>query len=157
MTFYHQQTKFTCGPASIRNCLLSLGFICSEKRIRNFTGTDRENGTDEKKIFRALKRLGFNFKEFFNKSEQAFRQRVIYNLKKGNKLIILTDHEDHWISIVDYSNRKLQVIDPERKKIKTELTPKELSKWCLNFNKHTKNTYYYGIIIYKPAKTESAN
>jgi ABC-type bacteriocin/lantibiotic exporter with double-glycine peptidase domain len=150
MTYYHQQTKFTCGPASIRNCLLALGYIYSEKRIRYFTGTDRESGTNEKKIFRALKSLGFEYKEFFNKSEQAFRQRVIYNIKKGNKLIILTDHEDHWISVVDYSGRKLEVIDPERKRIRIELTPKELGKWCLNFNKYSKITYYYGIIIYKP-------
>ncbi len=150
MTYYHQQTKFTCGPASIRNCLLAFGYIYSEKKIRDYTNTSRESGTNERKIFRALKGLGFSYKEFFNKSEQAFRQRVIYNLKKGNKIIILTDHEDHWISVVGYSNRKLEVIDPERKRLRLELTPKELSKWCLNFNKHSRITYYYGIIIHKP-------
>jgi hypothetical protein len=35
---------------------------------------------------------------------------------------------------------------PERRRIKIQLTPKELSKWCLNFNKYTKETYYYGIL-----------
>ena len=65
-------------------------------------------------------------------------------------MIILTDHEDHWISVVDYSNRKLEVIDPQQKRNKIELTPKELAKWCLNFNKRSKETYYYGIIIFKP-------
>ncbi|MBK7255086.1 MAG: hypothetical protein IPI04_14555 [Ignavibacteria bacterium] len=153
MTYYHQQTKFTCGPASIRNCLLAFGYIYSEKKIRDYTNTSRDSGTNERKIFRALKKLGFSYKEFFNKSEQAFRQRIIYNLKKGNKIIILTDHEDHWISVVDYSNKKLEVIDTERKRIRIELTPKELGKWCLNFNKHSKTTYYYGIIIHKPEKT----
>lgn len=150
MTYFHQQTKFTCGPASIRNCLLALGFIFSEKRIRFFTGTDRENGTSERNIFRALKILGFSYVEFYNKSEKAFRQRIISNIQKGNKMIILTDHEDHWISVVDYSNRKLEVIDPQLKRNKIELTPKELAKWCLNFNKCSKKTYYYGIIIFKP-------
>ncbi len=150
MTYYHQQTKFTCGPASIRNCLLALGYIYSEKRIREFVGTDKINGTNERKIFRALKQLGFRYKEFFNKSDKAFRQRILYHIKKGNKIIILTDHEDHWISVVDYSNKKLEVIDPEQKRNKLQLTPRELSKWCLNFNKRTKETYYYGIIIYKP-------
>ncbi len=150
MTYYHQQTKFTCGPASIRNCLLAFGYIYSEKKIRDFTNTSRDSGTNERKIFRALKKLGFSYKEFFNKSERAFRQRIIYNLKKGNKIIILTDHEDHWISVVDYSNKKLEVIDPERRRIRLELTPKELGKWCLNFNKQSKTTYYYGIIIHKP-------
>ncbi|MFZ1462343.1 MAG: cysteine peptidase family C39 domain-containing protein [Ignavibacteria bacterium] len=150
MTYYHQQTKFTCGPASIRNCLLAFVYIYSEKKIRDYTNTSRDSGTNERKIFRALKKLGFSYKEFFNKSEQAFRQRIIYNLKKGNKIIILTDHEDHWISVVDYSNKKLEVIDPERTRIRIELTPKELGKWCLNFNKHSKTTYYYGIIIHKP-------
>jgi ABC-type bacteriocin/lantibiotic exporter with double-glycine peptidase domain len=150
MTYYNQQTRFTCGPASIRNCLLAFGYIYSERRIRNFAGTDKINGTSERKIFRALRILGFNHKEFFNKSEQAFRQRVLYNVKKGNKIIILTDHEDHWISVVDYSNKKLEVIDPQQKRNKIQLTPKELGKWCLNFNKRTRETYYYGIIIFKP-------
>lgn len=149
MTFYHQQTKFTCGPASIRNCLLALGFIYSEKKIRDLAGTDRINGTNEWKIFKALRILGFDHKEFKNKSERAFIQRIIYNLKKGNKLIILTDHEDHWISIVGYSSKRLQVIDSQEKRMKLQLTPKELCKWCLNFNKRTKETYYYGIVIFK--------
>lgn len=153
MTYYNQQTRFTCGPASIRNCLSSFGYIYSERRIRNFSGTDRTSGTSEKKIFRALRLLGFEYKEFHSKGEQAFREKVIYNIKKGNKLIILTDHEDHWISVVGYSNKKLNVIDTEQKRIRMELTPKELSKWCLNFNKRTKDTYYYGIIIYMPDKS----
>ncbi len=150
MTYYHQQTRFTCGPASIRNCLLALGYIYSEKKIRDYSGTDRESGTNERKIFKALKRLGFRNKEFFNKKEKAFRQRVIYNIKKGNKLIILTDHEDHWISVVGYSRKQLEVIDPECRRNKIKLTPKELSKWCLNFNMQTRSTYYYGIVVYKP-------
>ena len=115
-------------PISIRNCLLAFGYIYSEKKIRDYTNTSRDSGTNERKIFRALKKLGFSYKEFFNKSEQAFRQRIIYNLKKGNKIIILTDHEDHWISVVDYSNKKLEVIDPERTRIRIELTPKELGQ-----------------------------
>jgi len=154
MTYYHQQTKFTCGPASIRNCLLALGYIYSERKIREFAGTDRLNGTSERKIFRALRILGFEYKEFFNKSELAFRQRILSNAKQGNKMIILTDHEDHWISIVNYAGKKLEVIDPQQKRNKIYLTPKEISKWCLNFNKRNKETYYYGIIIYKPEDKE---
>lgn len=148
MTYYHQQTKFTCGPASIRNCLLSLGHVYSEKKIRSLTKTDRENGTSEKRIFRALKTLGFRYKSFLNKTDSAFKQKLLYNIKKGNKIILLTDHEDHWISVVNYKNRKLEIIDPEQKRNKIELTPKELSLWCLNFNKRSKEVYYYGIIIY---------
>lgn len=150
MTFYRQETKFTCGPASIRNSLLALGYIFSERKIREISGADKLNGTSEKKIFRALKQLGFQYKPFYNKTEAAFKQRVTYNLKKGNKLIILTDHEDHWISVVDYENKYITVIDPEQKRVRMLLTPKSLSKWCLNFNKRKKTTYYYGIIILKP-------
>jgi ABC-type bacteriocin/lantibiotic exporter with double-glycine peptidase domain len=150
LTYYRQERKFTCGPASIRNALLALGYVYSERKIREIAGSDLYNGTSEKKIKKTLRHLGFYYKEFNNKTEAAFKQRVIYNLKKGNKLIILTDHEDHWISIVDYENKYLTAIDPERKRVKTMLTPKALSKWCLNFNKRTKETYYYGIIVYKP-------
>jgi ABC-type bacteriocin/lantibiotic exporter with double-glycine peptidase domain len=150
MTFHRQETKFSCGPASIRNSLLALGYIYSERYIREISGSDRLLGTSEKKITKALRFLGFNYKEFYNKSESAFKQRVVYNLRKGNKMIVLTDHEDHWISVVEYENKYLTIIDPEQKRIRRRLTPKEFAKWCLNFNKRTRNTYYYGIIILKP-------
>jgi ABC-type bacteriocin/lantibiotic exporter with double-glycine peptidase domain len=150
VTYFKQETKFTCGPASVRNSLVAMGYTFSERKIRNLAGTNRNNGTSEKKIFKALHALGFRYKEFHNKSDRAFKQRITYNMKKGNKLIVLTDHEDHWISVVDYSNKILEVVDPERKRVKMQMTPTELSKWCLNFNKRTKNTYYFGIIIYKP-------
>lgn len=152
MTFFRQETKFTCGPASIRNSLLALGYFYSERYIRSLAGSDRLLGTSERKLFRALKLLGFEYKQFTNKSEAAFRQRVLYNLKKGNKIIILTDHEDHWISAVEFENKYITVIDPEQKRVKIRLTSKELAKWCLNFNKRTKETYYFGIVIYKPAE-----
>jgi ABC-type bacteriocin/lantibiotic exporter with double-glycine peptidase domain len=150
MTFYRQETKFTCGPASIRNCLLTMGYNFSERKIRRLAGTDKINGTNEKRLTRALKHLGFDSREIYNKSESAFKQRLLYNLKKGNKLIILTDHEDHWISVVDYENKYLRVIDPQEKRVKKMLTPKELSRWCLNFNKKTRETYFYGIVIIAP-------
>jgi len=150
MTFHRQETKFTCGPASIRNTLLAYGFNYSERRIRELAGSDRLKGTSEKKIFKALRHLGFKFKEFHNRSEAAFKQRVIYNLKKGNKLIILTDHEDHWVSVIEYENKYLTVIDPQQKRVRIQLTPKSFAKWCLNFNKRSKETYYYGIIILQP-------
>lgn len=154
MTFRKQETEFTCGPASIRNCLISLGYKHSERLIRKLTGSDRQAGTSDKKIRKALRALGFKFKELYNKDQYAFKQRVIYNLKSGNKLIILTNHEDHWISVIDYYNKYLLVIDPEEKRIKKKLTPKELAKWCLNFNKRNKETYYYGLIIMKPEDPE---
>jgi len=150
MTFHRQETAFSCGPASIRNCLLAMGYNHSERKIRKLAGSDKVNGTNEKKLLRALRALGFKYKELYNKSESAFKQRVIYNLKRKNKLVILTDHEDHWISVIDYRSKHLKVIDPRETRVKKELTPKELAKWCLNFNKKTKETYYYGIIILSP-------
>jgi ABC-type bacteriocin/lantibiotic exporter with double-glycine peptidase domain len=148
MTYYRQETRYSCGPASIRNCLLSLGEYHSERKIRRLAGSDKSKGTNEKKLCRAIKILGFDTKEIYNKSEAAFIQRIKYNIKNNNKIIVLTDHEDHWISVVDYKNKYLRVIDPESKKVNIYLTPKELAKWCLNFNKDTKETYYFGIIIY---------
>lgn len=150
MTFFRQETKFSCGPASIRNSLIALGYLFSERRIRELTHSDRINGTSEKRICRALKQLGFKFKTFQNRSEAAFKQRVVYNLKKDNKLILLTDHEDHWISAVEYENKYITVIDPEQKRVRKYLTPRSLGKWCLNYNKRNSETYYYGIIIINP-------
>jgi len=152
MTYHRQETRFSCGPASVRNALLALGFVYSERRIREIAGSDLNKGTSEKKLKKTLRHFGFKFKEFDNKTAGAFKQRIIYNLKKGNKLIILTDHEDHWISAVEYENKYITAIDPEQKRVKTMLTPKELSNWCLNFNKRTKETYYYGIIIFNNDK-----
>jgi ABC-type bacteriocin/lantibiotic exporter with double-glycine peptidase domain len=130
-----------------------MGYKYSERMIRRLCGSNKVNGTNEKQIRRAVRALDFRSKVFYNKSESAFKQRVVYNLRKGNKLIILTDNEGHWISLVDYKNKRLRVIDPaEHKKVRKEFTPKELSDWCRNFNKRTKHTYYYGIIIYHPSE-----
>ncbi|MGA2668839.1 MAG: cysteine peptidase family C39 domain-containing protein [Ignavibacteria bacterium] len=150
MTYHRQETEFSCGPASIRNALLSMGYKVSERKIRKLAGSDKNNGTSEKKLLKALRVLDFKYKEFYNKSESAFKQRVIYNLKKNNRLVILTDNEDHWISVVGYEYKHLSVIDPEVRRVKKQLTPKELSMWCRNFNKTKKDTYYYGIIIIHP-------
>lgn len=151
MTYYKQETEFTCGPASIRNCLLAMGQRYSEKKIRRMCGSNKINGTNERQIRRAVKTLDFKSKVLYNKNERAFKQRVVYNLKKGNKLIILTDNEGHWISVVDYKNKQLKVIDPQERRVKKEFTPKELANWCRNFNKKTRQTYYYGIIIFNPS------
>ena len=118
MTFHKQETAFSCGPASIRNCLLSMGYYHSERKIRTLAHSDRINGTSEKKLIRAIKGLGFDYKVLYNKSESAFKQRVVYNIRHSNKLVILTDHEDHWISVINYSNKYLEVIDPEQKRVR---------------------------------------
>ena len=102
MTFFKQETAFSCGPASVRNCLRSMGYSRSERNIRLMAGSDKKNGTSEKKLMRAIRKLGFKCKQMYNVSPAAFKQRVIYNIRKGNKLIVLTDHEGHWISVVDY-------------------------------------------------------
>jgi len=128
-----------------------MGYRYSEKRIRELCGSDKMNGTSDRQIKKALRALQFRCKSIYNKSENAFKQRIIYNLKKHNKLIILTDNEGHWISVVDYWNKQLKVIDPEARRVTKEMTPKELVNWCRNFNKRTKQTYYYGIIIYNPS------
>jgi ABC-type bacteriocin/lantibiotic exporter with double-glycine peptidase domain len=151
MTYHRQETEYSCGPASVRNCLVSMGHKHSERKIRRLCGSNKINGTNERQIRRAVKALDFRSKVLYVKSEDAFKQRITYNLRKGNKLIILTDNEGHWISVVDYRNKQLKVIDPQEKRVKKEFTPKELARWCRNFSKKNKQTYYYGIVIYNPS------
>src|ERR1051325_7282867 len=103
-----------------------MGYNYSERRIRNLCGTDKLYGTDEKKLFKALKQLGFKYKIIYNRSESAFKQRILYNLKKNNKLILLTDNELHWISVIEYKNKKITIIDPQEARLKQELTLTEL-------------------------------
>ena len=153
--YKRQETEFSCGPASIRNCLVSLGYCHSERKIRKIAGSDKVKGTSDKQLLRTLGRLGFNTKEFYNRTESGFKQRVLRNLKKNHRIIVLTDHELHWISVISYKNKYLEVIDPNDKGLKKILTPKSLSKWCLNYDKRTSETYYYGIIIYNPEVNEA--
>jgi len=149
MTFSKQETTYSCGCASIRNCLKSMGEIHSERKIRELTGATKINGTSYKQIKSALTIFGHNSKKFTSFNDLTFKKRITRELKKGNKIILLTDHEEHWISLIDYENRKVTVIDSQRnKRLKHFLSLKDLAVWALNFNKQNGEKYFFGIVIY---------
>ena len=146
----NQKTQFTCGVASLRNCLASLGRVTTEHYLRQFTKTSRKKGTSPKGILRALKKLGYEGKEIKNHTYEPFVRRLKRQVKQGNPIILLTDHEDHYVAIINYSERKFYILDPQRDQpLNKFLTAKEMGAWCNNFSKKKRKTYYYAIIVKK--------
>lgn len=153
MTFSKQERTYSCGCASLRNCLKSMGEIHSERKIRDLSGASKNNGVSDKQLITAISALGHNSKKFMNLNERAFKNRITRELKNGNKVILLTDHEEHWVSLIDYEFRKVSVIDSQKgRRLKHILSLKDLSVWALNFNKRTRVKYYFGLVIYPISK-----
>jgi len=45
MRFFHQETKYTCGPACMRIIIDSFGIVKSEKQVANLLKTNHVGGT----------------------------------------------------------------------------------------------------------------
>ena len=146
--FLKQSTSFSCGATALKNCLTALGIVSSEETIREQAGTTKAKGTSPEGLKKAIKYYDCEYDEIKTENPSAFLVRLARGLKKGKVFIVLTDHEEHWISLIEYKARKFVTIDPEEKQyLEKHLTGKQLVDWCKNFNKKKYYTYFYAIKI----------
>lgn len=155
MVKYHKQTNdYTCGSTALKNIFLEFGINITEKYLRKQLGTDR-NGTDEWSLQCVAEDYGFETKEVKSKSFQIFRKKIVKDLKNGCKIILLTDNFTHWISVIEYKQRKIKIVDSRykdelNKSIVQWLTVKQLADRSHNFDLQTnKKEYYYIALILK--------
>lgn len=152
MKYKLQEKGFSCGPAAIRNCLLKLGKNVTESYIRQLAHTT-SNGTTEEDLFVAIESLGFTYKEYQTKSPQVFSKRLLKALKNGNPCIIATDSYFHWVAAIQYSKRKVKIIDSvfkeSQKSYIQNLSTHVLKKMCLCFDRISLKSSYYLIEIKK--------
>lgn len=152
VTYHKQETTFSCGASAIKNGLIALGHNrISEKTIRKLANTTKK-GTDGKGILNTFNLLGYECSELNTKSGKYFKRVLLKTLKEGGICIVLIDSINHWIAVIEYFRRKIVFIDSDFKKIKQRFNVRYFIPMCRNYDKFTKQEYYYLIKVNKNEK-----
>lgn len=94
----HQYTDHNCGPTSIQNALLVLGFGSNQKTLAKLCGTHKVNGTDENGMIACLDFLGMATECFSDSSTQAAITWLRNSVCKY-PVIACIDSWDHWVVV----------------------------------------------------------
>ncbi len=146
--FKAQEKDYSCGATALRNCLIHFtGQDVSEKTIRKYCNT-KQDGTDEDDLSDGAELFGFDVRQIKTKSINIFKRKIIKGLKNGKVFIISTEAHNHWIAVVEYSKRKVKIVDSDYQKytdksIVQYITMKELADTTFGYDKFDKEKYYY--------------
>lgn len=145
---HFQKTCYSCGAASIVNALKCFGRNVSERKCRSLAGTSAEDGTEESGILSAIDALGYRSAVFSSEKKKESLQFLRQCLDDGKPVIIVSDRDTHWMTVVGRLGKRFLVTDPARTiaSIKENgihvLGEKELFiRWTLG------NDGHYGIAI----------
>lgn len=139
-----QPDNYSCGVYSIINAASVLGCDIKKKDILKHSNTTKTNGTDEKGIINALKKLKFKVYEFHISFDAA-----IFCLKNllhdGSPVIVYFDSEEHWCTMIGHIGDKFVLFDSNNKINNgvTVLSSRQLKKLWLKDGK------CYGIAVSK--------
>lgn len=121
----YQTRSYTCGPAAAVNALRLYGLRLPEAQIAKLAGTTNE-GTDERMLMRALRKLGCS------PSAVSLTSTVRKRVAAGIPVIIHLDEEAHWVAVIGCLGPNLIAFDSWRSKDNVEengvrvITPEEL-------------------------------
>lgn len=121
----YQTRSYTCGPAAAVNALRLYGLQVAEAHVAKLAKTTSD-GTDEKGLMRALRKLGAAPTAVGRTS--TVRKRV----RAGIPVIIHLDNELHWVVAIGLLGDSLIAFDSQRTISNQEengvrvITPKEL-------------------------------
>lgn len=151
MKYHKQINDYTCGSTALVNVMKDFGIELTEKYIRRLLGTDR-SGTTEDDLLRVSEDFDFITKEVKSKSIAVFKRKLVKDLKEGNKLIMCVDNNSHWISVLEYKDRRIKLVDSRYKddlgkKIVQWLTVKQLTDRSHNFDLETNVKEFYYIAL----------
>lgn len=138
-----QETPYTCGPASLKNCMLHYKVDVTESEVRKLCGTKKNEGTNEYQLEQAAISLGFKVRFIESKSPNVFKRKLSKGFSEGKVYIVSTEDHNHWISAVEYYNRKIKIVDSDYKKyvhksILQYITFKQLLETSYCYNKFQK-------------------
>ncbi len=117
-----QHNAVSCGPYALRHALLYLGERHDVERIAFLAGTS-DHGTWPWEMCRASEALGYKFGTGQWLEGDLARTRISYayheparaairgHLDGGFPVIVCVDAQDHWITIVHATGRKVTVAD----------------------------------------------
>ena len=109
----YQTRSYTCGPAAAVNALRLYGLQVPELQLAKLAGTTSE-GTDEKGLMRALRKLGAAPTAVWLTS--TVRRRV----QAGIPVIIHLDEELHWVVVIGLLGDSLIAFDSWKSKSNVE-------------------------------------
>lgn len=147
--YFPQETYFTCGAASLRNCLIELGHRgYTEKTLRRKLNTTKENGTETWDLIKGIGDIGFKCRGWKTKSRERFIRIINKGLFRKNVFIVLQDATTHWVSVLRKEGRLIVVADPEFPKPIKMLTQKEFLLLTENTDKIQLKKYFFAIEIH---------
>ena len=151
MKYHKQINDYTCGSTALVNVMKDFGIELTEKYIRRLLGTNKE-GTDGFSILMVAEDYNFETKEVKSKSIDVFKRKLIKDLKLGYKIILITDNNQHWISVLGYYNRKTKIVDSRyadelKKPIVQYVTAKQLADRSHNYDLETNVKEFYYIAL----------
>ncbi len=150
-----QETKFSCGAASLRAALYVLGKCPWEKSIRKHAGTTPEHGTDEDGLRKAIEYYKFRHRRFQTISVREATDNLKKSLRRGYPVIICVDKESHWCAAVGMLGKKIMLFDPANSAKKQKYSGIRLynvddlaGRWGNVLPDGA--TEYYGIVVMPP-------
>lgn len=108
-----QRNGWSCGPASLRYCLLVHGINVEVERLARWAGSTRA-GTDDTQLRRAASRAGCSFAEYTRRSPVTVRRLIESKLKLGTPMIACVERWQHWVAVLHRSRRGFLVLDSSR-------------------------------------------
>lgn len=110
---YPQTNNWSCGPMSLRHCLIWFGIDVDHRKIADVACATRA-GAGDINLQTAAHRLGLEWHQNTLLTARAAKSVIDNNLKKGRALILCVDGWDHWISVFHHSHRGYLIFDSSR-------------------------------------------
>ena len=147
MSFYPQPYKYQCGPFALKYALVMLGRFESENQIGIKAGSTWWYGTDEIGLAKAAKFYNCKMKYFRREKPDDAIKALIEQLKNGYPCILSVDNWEHWLTVVNYQQRKFIVTDSSLDKVITIYTPNQLIKRWKYYDEDDDEISYDGYAI----------
>lgn len=159
MKYRAQEKDYSCGANSLRNVLIHFKLASvTEETVRKACKTSEEHGTTEAGLLEGAEHFGLESKEWETVSKDIFKRKVIKALKEGRTLIVNTDALWHWVTVLEYKNKRVKIIDSMyktvNKSIEQWITLRSLSDMCLCYDRGKDRKTYYGIELWMEDEPE---
>lgn len=113
-----KQSKGFCGPASLKMVLHYWGLNKTERELGELSGCTTECGVEAEGLLRAARKLGFKGRVKDRANINDLRKYVI-----DKKMPVIVDwfstDEGHYSVVVNITDDKIYMMDPELKKIRS--------------------------------------
>ncbi len=140
----YQKNTYSCGAACVVNALRCFGEKVSERKVRTFSGTTSEQGTNEYGIMAALTGLGHSGARYEVEDKEAAWNKVTKNFP----FITCVMNSQHWVTVVGVVDDRVIVVDSTNTLLnKSENGVHIVAKREFLRSWRNKDGMYFGIIV----------